>query len=72
MGIEERKLLLIQRCMNIHDESELRVVEETLRNLELDRRAQLSEDDIRSGNVEDYHRFSDDIKLWLQEKRRSA
>lgn len=72
MRIKERKLQLIQRCMDINDEAKLRKIEDVVRNVELDRRAQASEEDIRYGKVDDYNRFSDDIKLWMKEKRRSA
>lgn len=72
MRIEERKLQLIQRCMNIGDEAEIRRIEDVFNNLELERRAKVSEEDIQYGKTEEYSHFSDGIKSWMKEKRHSA
>ena len=72
MKLEERKLQVIQRCMNIDDERELRIIEEAMNSVEIDRRAKASERDIQYGKVQDYKQFSEQIQSWLREIKRSA
>ena len=72
MKLEERKLQVIQRCMNIDDERELRIIEEAINSVEIDRRAKASERDIQYGKVQDYKQFSEKIQSWLREIKRSA
>lgn len=72
MKLEERKLQVIQRCMNIDDETELRIIEEAMNSVEIDRRAKASERDIQYGKVSDYKQFSEQVQSWLREIKRSA
>jgi hypothetical protein len=72
MRFEERKLRLIQQCMELADEEDLRKAEEAMEIVKLDRRARASEADIEAGRVNDFHQFNADMKQWIKEKRRMA
>lgn len=72
MRIEERKLQLIKRCMELAHEDDLVKVEEAMNQLELNRRAKASEAGIVAGRVENFQQFNADMKQWMKEKRRIA
>ena len=72
MGIEERKLRLIQQFMDVKNDEELGKIEEVLSEIELNRRARSSEQDIENGRLDDFEKFRDDMKKWMKEKRRTA
>lgn len=72
MGWEERKLRVIRLCMDITNEDDLQKVEELLANVRLNSRAGNSERDIDTGKVDDFQKFSAEMKEWIKEKKRTA
>lgn len=72
MGLEERKLRLIQQFIKVKSDKELEKIEEVLSEIELNRRVGSSEQDIENGGLDDFEKFRDDMKKWMKEKRRTA
>ncbi|HUH75479.1 MAG TPA: hypothetical protein VLZ75_13875 [Chitinophagales bacterium] len=68
MNIEAKKLSFIERFMKLKKENSIQKLEAILTEIELNARADASEDDIRQGNLESYDDFSKDGKQWMMSK----
>ena len=68
MSIEAKKLSFIERFMKLKKENSIQKLEAILTEIELNARADASEEDIRQGNVQSYDEFSKDVKQWIKNK----
>lgn len=68
MNLEAKKLDLIARFMAIKKEDAISRVEEILNEIELNARAEASEESIKNGEVRSYEDFSKQVKQWLTSK----
>lgn len=69
MNIDAKKLKLIERFMNLRDESALNKLELAISQIEMDVRVQASEDDIINEKTRSYEAFSKEVKMWIKEKK---
>lgn len=68
MSLEAKKLNLIARFMALEKETSISRVEEILTEIELNARADISEESIKKGEVRSYEDFSRHVKQWLTSK----
>ena len=68
MSIEAKKLSFIERFMKLKKENSIQKLEAILTEIELNTRADASDEDIRQGNVQSYDEFSKDVKQWIKNK----
>ncbi len=68
MSIEAKKLSFIERFMKLKKENSIQKLEAILTEIELNARADASEEDIRQGNVQSYDEFTKDVKQWMKNK----
>ena len=68
MSIEAKKLSFIERFMKLKTENSIQKLEAILTEIELNARADASDEDIRQGNVQSYDEFSKDVKQWMMSK----
>ena len=69
MNLEAKKLSLIERFMKFREEASIRQLEIAITEIEMNVRAEASEEDIANGRVESYDDFSKDVKGWLKKKK---
>lgn len=69
MNIDAKKLKLIERFMNLRDESALNKLELAISQIEMDVRVQASEDDVINEKTRSYEAFSKEVKMWIKEKK---
>lgn len=68
MSLEAKKLNLIARFMALEKETSISRVEEILTEIELNARADASEESIKKGEVRSYDDFNKHVKHWLTSK----
>ena len=69
MNLEAKKLSLIERFMKFREETSIRQLEIAITEIEMNTRAEASEEDIAEGRTRSYDEFSKDVKEWLKEKK---
>ena len=68
MSLEAKKLSLIERFMKLKQERSILRLEAVITEIELNARADSSEEDIEQGKIRSYDEFSKDVKQWLKNK----
>ncbi len=68
MNLEAKKLNLIERFMKFNQERSILQLEEAIIEIELNTRAESSEQDIEQEKVRSYSDFSSEVKQWIQSK----
>lgn len=68
MNIDAKKLSLIERFMKFNQERTILQLEEAITAIEINARAENSENDIEQGNTRLYADFSNEVKQWIQNK----
>lgn len=68
MNLEAKKLNLIERFMKLNQECSILQLEEAITAIELNARAENSEQDIKNGDFRSYDDFSNEIKQWIKNK----
>jgi hypothetical protein len=68
MNLEAKKLNLIERFMKFNQERSILQIEAAITEIEINSRAELSEQDIEQHKVRSYDDFSNEIKGWIQSK----
>lgn len=68
MNLESKKLNLIERFMKFNQERSILQLEAAITEIEINTRAELSEQDIEEGRVRSYDDFSKELKEWIQSK----
>jgi hypothetical protein len=68
MNIDAKKLNLIERFMKFNQERTILQLEEAITAIEINARAENSENDIEQGNTRLYADFSNEVKQWIQNK----
>jgi hypothetical protein len=68
MSIEAKKLSFIERFMKLKKENSIQKLEAILTEIELNARADASEEDIKQGKLQSYDEFSKDVKQWMLSK----
>jgi hypothetical protein len=71
MNVEAKELDLIERFMKFRDESAIREMEKAISKIEMNTRADASIDDVQKNNVRSYDEFSQEIKLWMMNRKNS-
>jgi hypothetical protein len=71
MNVEAKKLDLIERFMKFRDESAIREMEKAISKIEMNTRADASIDDVQKNNVRSYDEFSQEINLWMMNRKNS-
>ena len=68
MNLEAKKLNLIERFMKLKQEQSILKLEVAITEIELNARADSSQQDIEKGNVRSYDDFSNEVKQWIQKR----
>jgi hypothetical protein len=68
MSLEAKKLNLIERFMKLNQEHSILKLEAVITEIELNARADASEQDIKQGKKRSYDDFSNEVKQWLKNK----
>lgn len=68
MNLEAKKLNLIERFMKLNQERSILQLEEAITAIELNARAESSEQDIKNGDFRSYDDFSNEVKQWIKSK----
>lgn len=68
MNIDAKKLSLIERFMKFNQERTILQLEEAITAIEINARAENSENDIEQRNTRLYADFSNEVKQWIQNK----
>lgn len=68
MNIEAKKLSFIERFMKLKKENSILKLDAILTEIELNNRADASEEDIEKGNVRSYDDFNKEVKQWMRSK----
>ena len=68
MNLEAKKLNLIERFMKLQQEQSILKLEVAITEIELNARADSSQQDIEKGNVRSYDDFSNEVKQWIQKR----
>lgn len=68
MSLEAKKLSLIERFMKLKQEHSILRLEAVITEIELNTRADSSQEDIEQGKTRTYDDFSKDVKQWLKNK----
>jgi hypothetical protein len=68
MSLEAKKLSLIERFMKLKQERSILKLEAVMTEIELNARAEASEEDIKRGEIRSYDEFSKEVQQWLKNK----
>jgi hypothetical protein len=68
MNLDAKKLNLIERFMKLKHERSILKLEALITELELNSRANSSENDIEEGEIRAYDDFSKEVSQWLKGK----
>lgn len=68
MSLEAKKLSLIERFMKLKQEHSILRLEAVITEIELNTRADSSQEDIEQGETRTYDDFSKEVKQWLKNK----
>lgn len=68
MSLEAKKLSLIERFMKFKQERAILQLEAAITEIEMNSRAESSEQDITEERVRSYDNFSKDVKQWLKNR----
>lgn len=68
MSLEAKKLSLIERFMKLKQERSILKLEAVMTEIELNARAEASEEDIKRGEIRSYDEFSKVVQQWLNNK----
>jgi hypothetical protein len=68
MNLEAKKLNLIERFMKLKKEGSILRLEAVITEIELNARADASEEDIQNGKIQSYDDFSREVKQWIERK----
>ena len=68
MNIEAKKLSLIERFMKLKQENSILKLETAITEIELNARADDSEEDIQQGKTRLFDDFSKEVKQWMGKK----
>ncbi len=68
MSLEAKKLGLIERFMKLKHEQTILKLEAYMTDLEMNARADTSEQDISHGKTRTYSDFSNEVSQWLKNK----
>ena len=69
MNVEAQKLNIIERFMKFREESAIQEMEKAITRIEMNKRADDSENDIKEGRVRSYGEFSSDVKEWIKNRK---
>lgn len=68
MSLEAKKLSLIERFMKLKQEGSILKLEAVLTEIEMNARADASEQNILKGETRSYDEFSKEVQQWLNNK----
>lgn len=68
MNLEAKKLNLIERFMKFNQERSILQLEEAITEIEINTRAEASEQDVEERRVRPYSDFSNEVKEWIKSK----
>lgn len=68
MSLEAKKLSLIERFMKLKQERSILKLEAVMTEIELNARAEASEEDIKRGEIRSYDEFSKEVQQLLKNK----
>jgi hypothetical protein len=68
MNLEAKKLSLIERFMKLKQEQSILKLEAAITEIELNARADASQQDIKEAKVRSYDDFSKDVKQWISKR----
>ncbi len=68
MSLEAKKLSLIERFMKLKQERSILKLEAVMTEIELNARAEASEEDLKRGEIRSYDEFSKEVQQWLKNK----
>jgi hypothetical protein len=68
MSLEAKKLSLIERFMKLKQERSILKLEAVMTEIELNARAEASEEDIKRGEIRSCDEFSKEVQQWLKNK----